>query len=406
MLTKRLTNNNDKLQPTHSLVLLGGMENSLSLTRSMGRLGVKVFVIAPSNCAAHHSKYCVRSWCIPDGVSEEAYYKDFFFSQDSEIPFKDSIVLACSDRAIAFLAQNEKALSKRFILDITPPELHQKLLDKQETLRLADMVGVDFPKHWEINQLADIEDIESEIQFPVLIKPIHSHKFQAKFKAKLFLVETFPDLLSKAKQTFDAGLAFMLCEHIPGPDTLLSSYYTYMDEDGKEWLSFTKRIIRRSPKNFGRGSCHVTEWLPETAKVGQQFFKGIGFKGLGNIEFKRDPRDNRLKIIECNARFTAAQEQVFQSGVDIGQIIYRRLTNQPCQGTKTYRQFLYYWYFDDDFDAYRDLRREGEITFREWASIWFKPKVFPYWSLSDLKPFWFMLKHNFSPRLKRIFRME
>ena len=40
--------------------------------------------------------------------------------------------------------------------------------------------------------------------------------------------------------------------------------------------------------NRGGGCYHETKWLPETAELGRRFFTGIGFRGMGNIEFKRD----------------------------------------------------------------------------------------------------------------------
>lgn len=40
--------------------------------------------------------------------------------------------------------------------------------------------------------------------------------------------------------------------------------------------------------------------------------------------FKRDGRDGRFKLIECNPRFTAANELVRQAGTDLARLAYRR----------------------------------------------------------------------------------
>ncbi|MBZ2168207.1 hypothetical protein [Marinobacter sp. F4216] len=385
------------------LLLLGGRENTLSVTRSLGKKGVPVYVMAPKNCAAHYSRYCRKSWVVPEGTIEEDFYRQQLLESHIPTELSNALVFTCSDRAITFVAHFQNELKNRFELEITPPELHNSLLDKQTTLAMAKEAGCDIPAYWHIETISDIERHITSITFPVLIKPIHSHKFESEFRVKLLLVNGPKELFRQAERVLSAGIAFMLCEHIPGPDSLLSSYYTYIDDDSKEYFAFTKRIIRRSPKNFGRGSLHATQWLPETAEAGQRFFRGINFKGLGNVEFKRDPRDGKLKIIECNARFTAAQEHVLQSGVDIAELIYRHRTGQECQEIEGYREHLYYWYWDDDFDAYRDLRKSGEITFFEWFRSWQHPKVFPYWSWVDLPPFLFMFKKNVMPRFSRIF---
>ena len=72
----------------------------------------------------------------------------------------------------------------------------------------------------------------------------------------------------------------------------------------------------------GNACYHISSWEPEAADLGEKFFRGINLRGLGNIEFKRDLRDGKLKVIECNARFTAAQELLNRSGMDISEIIY------------------------------------------------------------------------------------
>ncbi len=65
-------------------------------------------------------------------------------------------------------------------------------------------------------------------------------------------------------------------------------------------------MIRRNPPGMGVGSYHITDWIPEVRDVALQLFKYMGLRGLVNAEFIRDVRDGQLKLIEINARFTAA----------------------------------------------------------------------------------------------------
>ena len=146
----------------------------------------------------------------------------------------------------------------------------------------------------------------------------------------------------------------------------MSSYYTYLTPEGEHLFHFTKRIIRRSPPRVGAGCYHVTEWLPRTAEMGKRFFRNLGFTGLGNIEFKTDPRDGTLKVIECNARFTEGQEILTRSGLDISALVYRHLIGEPRQQAPRYRDSVHLWYPELDFDSFRQLRREGALTFRGW----------------------------------------
>lgn len=109
--------------------------------------------------------------------------------------------------------------------------------------------------------------------------------------------------------------------------------------------------------------------------------------GLGNIEFKRDPRDQKLKIIEVNARFTAAQELAVRSGVPIDLIVYCHLTGQPIPSVAPYEPNMRFWYPVRDFLSYLELRRLGQLSFFGWLkSLDFSRHVSPLFNLSDLNP--------------------
>jgi predicted ATP-grasp superfamily ATP-dependent carboligase len=120
--------------------------------------------------------------------------------------------------------------------------------------------------------------------------------------------------------------------------------------------------------------------------MGKRFFHGIGFRGLGNIEFKRDPRDGQLKLIEVNARFTAAQELLVQAKMDIAWIIYLHVTSGVVPATNGYKEHLRLWYCLEDFGSYRDLRALGQLSFLSWLRSVARPQVLPYFSLRDPKP--------------------
>jgi predicted ATP-grasp superfamily ATP-dependent carboligase len=230
--------------------------------------------------------------------------------------------------------------------------------------------------------------LRHELSFPVAVKPIQSHRFTKVFGRKLFVVDSsFEELEAILRRCRERKLDVFLVEMIPGPDSLLSSYYTYRDQAGRCLFEFTKSVIRRWPVNRGNACFHKTGWLPETAAAGARFFESTGLMGLGNIEFKRDPRDGKLKIIEVNARFTAAQELLRRAGYPIDLVIYCHLTGQPLPALVASRRTLYFWYPLRDLLGFLELRRRGELSTWGWLrSIATTAHVFPLASLSDPLP--------------------
>jgi predicted ATP-grasp superfamily ATP-dependent carboligase len=178
----------------------------------------------------------------------------------------------------------------------------------------------------------------------------------------------------------------MICEWIPGPDHLLSSYYTYIDRNDKPIFHFTKKVIRRFPKNEGLTSYHITDWDPEVAELGLRFLSGIKYRGLANVEFKRDLRDGRLKVVECNARFTAPQELFVRCGLDTASLVYDDLVGLPLPESFEYKQGVRLWYPMRDFMAYRQLSRMNELSFGQWLkSIWHW-QALPFFNATDPLP--------------------
>jgi predicted ATP-grasp superfamily ATP-dependent carboligase len=367
------------------VLILGGQENALAIVRSLSARGVPVSLSASHGCWALRSRYCRERYVVPPRESAADYW-DKLLLGNTDAALDGSVVFACSDEAIEFMSTRRDQLARRYLLDDHLASQQVAMLDKSETIRLAAQVGIPTPKQWPVHEVADLEAIQSSLDFPVLLRPIHSHKFQRVFRKKLLIVKDAGELRAKVAEVIAHRLEIIVCELIPGPDDLLSSYYTYIAPNGKHLFHFTKRIIRRSPPNFGLGSYHATEWLPDTAEMGQRFFRGIGFRGLGNVEFKRDPRDGQLKLIEVNARFTAAQELLVRAQIDIAWIIYLHVTGGVVPQTNGFKEHLRLWYFLDDFDAYRDLRSHGELSFLSWVRSVVRPQVLPYFSVHDPKP--------------------
>ncbi len=369
-----------------SVVILGGSANALSVTRSLGRRGIKVYLSASEGRHVQYSRYCTKSFPFGKGVKGADFWRDLLLGNDRE-GLRGSVVLACNDEAVTFIARNRSELARHFKLDSSVPALQLAMLDKLETLTLAKSVNVPAPRFWQVENADQLRQIEGELSFPLIVKPLLSHLFQKKFGGRKFLnVNSHAEVRAALEQVWASGLQAMICEWIPGPDHLLSNYYTYIDRSGTPLFHFTKKVIRRFPKNEGLTSYHLTDWDPEVADMGWRFLSGIGFRGLANVEFKRDVRDGQLKLVECNARFTAPQELFVRCGLDTASIVYNDLVGLPLPREFSYRRGVRLWYPVRDFLAYRQLSALNELTFAEWLqSVWHWHGL-PYFRPTDPMP--------------------
>jgi predicted ATP-grasp superfamily ATP-dependent carboligase len=366
-------------------IILGGSTNAVSIARSLGRRGIRVFVSVADERHALFSRYCTKRFPYKRDAEAAGFWRQLLLGPDAAT-LHGSVLLPCNDEAVTFVARTREELRHHYILDDSVPDLQLAMIDKRRTLTLAQEVNVDAPRFWMVDGAADLEAVLGDLRYPLIVKPLLSHLFQAKFGRKYFNAGNAVEVRAALERVWAAGLRAMICEWIPGPDSLLSSYYTYIDRDDKPLFHFTKKVIRRFPKNEGLTSYHITDWDPEVAAEGLRFLAGIKFRGLANVEFKRDLRDGRLKLVECNVRFTAPQELFVRCGLDTASIVYNHLVGLPLPPTHSYRTDVRLWHPIRDFWAFRQLHRLNELTLGEWIKSIAHWQALPYFQWTDPMP--------------------
>lgn len=377
-----------QLNTSTPVMLLGGRENAVAVARNLGRLGVPILVSGTRGCRAMRSRYCRRAFPVPAQVSADVFWRDLLltkFRQDTA----GTVLISNCDDSMKFVARHRDELSKHYRIEEFKPELRLAMLDKLQTLKHARAVGVPTPQFWEIDDHTELTALRDEIRLPVIVKPLDSARFAQKFGRKLFIIrESLEEALETVAFCRAHGHDVMLVEMIPGPDTLLSSLYTYRTSDGRRLFDYTKSVGRRWPVNRGGACFHRSEWLPETAEMGRRLFEGIDWRGIGNVEFKRDPRDGLLKLIEINGRFTAAHRLVTEAGAPIDVAVYSHLTGQivPTFEPQALPR-LRMWYPLRDMLAFLEMKRLHGLSFGDWLrSLRGERLVFPYFDVSDPMP--------------------
>ncbi len=368
-------------------ILLGAdTVNAASILRSLARAGVEVHLLCGRRALPARSRYG-RRIPLPAGASGREAWVDYLLGAASD-HLRGAVLLACNDDGLEVLLEHREALREKYVLDISDPVAQRCMLDKLATYGAAAEAGVPTPRFW---PAADVEQVRAhrhEYSYPLMLKPLYSHQFKKLLDGKYLMARDFDELLAAYGRVAGHGLEVVLLEVIPGPDDLLCSYYTYLDEDGEPLFHFTKRIIRRYPEHEGFGCYHVTDWNPEVRDLGLRLFRHVGLKGVANVEFKRDPRDGVLKLIECNARFTAANGLLTASGYDLGLFVYSRLAGiaPPPLGERDYVRGRRLWYPAADFFAYRELRRQGRLDTPAWLRSICHRQVLPYFAWDDPLP--------------------
>lgn len=292
--------------------------NGLAAVRSLGRMGVPVVALAHRPGALGFRSRYARGVICPDPVEDEAGYVAFLAGLGDSLP-GPAPIFPTHDEFLNAIARNVGELGGRYLCPFPEWGLLEKVQDKEWQLEQARSLGIPTP------QTADAPT--EELGFPVLVKPRDPVGFRRAFRRQAFRSD---DAAALAKD-FELARPYrpLVQELIPGGDERLYTLGSYLDDRGEALGLFSGRKLLQTPP--GVGTCRVGEgvWVDEVVEQGLALLRGIGFRGLSQVEFKHDPRDDRYKLLEINPRLWQWHGLAAASGVDLTRIAYLDLIGEP-----------------------------------------------------------------------------
>ena len=163
--------------------------------------------------------------------------------------------------------------------------------------------GYPIPNTYFTKNMSEVRKISKVVTYPCIIKPyIRDKNWNFHFCSKVLIESTPNSLISKYEETYKLHKDLIIQEVIPGSDDNLYFSLCYFNKHGSNQGIFIGRKIHQLPIHFGTSTMTQSLWDPWIAQFTLKFFKNLNYKGYGNIEFKKDLRDNKYKIIEVTCR--------------------------------------------------------------------------------------------------------
>jgi len=305
----------------------------LAVVRSLGRRGIPVWVLRHGDqLLATLSRYNRRTLSWPSQDEEEKV--NFLVNLADRKSIRDWVLFPTGDEGAALVARHHKTLGKHFQLTTPPWDVLQWCYDKRLTYRLADRVGVDHP--WTLYPANGEQVAASECPYPVILKPAYSRRYNRFTASKAWRINSRLQLLARyaeAKTLVDPG-ALMIQELIPGGGESQFSY-TALCQDGRVIASLTARRTRQIPMDFGRASTFVeTVDDPKLSATAVRLIEAMRYTGIVEVEFKRDPRDGKLKLLDINPRVWGWHSLCGPAGVDYPYLLWLLTVGEPIPATK------------------------------------------------------------------------
>lgn len=366
-------------------VVTGGDFQALGVLRTLARKSVPVVVLDSDRCIARYSRFPKRFFRCPKPSDKEAYV-DFLIALARNHGTRGWVVFPNSDSVVYILSRYKDVLEEYYRIPTPNWEVIQNVYVKENTYRLAEKHKIPIPQTYYPKTLEEL--LKLDLSFPAVIKPSIRDHFYEKVKTKAFRVNDRNELVrvySEVCSVIDPS-EVLVQEFIPGGPKHLYSFCPFFKE-GKALTGITARRARQHPMDFGHASTFVELVdLPELRHLGERFLSLIGYYGIAEVEFMRDPRNAEFKLIEVNPRVWGWHTLAIAAGVDLPYLLYRDMIGAPLEILTPLAQMKWVRLVTDVPTVLKEIFR-GRMSVREYLASMKGKKEFAVLTRDDPLPF-------------------
>jgi predicted ATP-grasp superfamily ATP-dependent carboligase len=306
------------------------------------------------------------------------------------------------------ISRHHEELSRFVVPPVAPWDSTRYFLDKMETYRLAKKLRVPVPETHAPKDMDDIEDLCGRLDFEgkewltkIRVRLFPSDRLGIFSTLKGISLRSPEDLRAVGRMALTSGRSPPLVqEKIPSPSRSVA-FNCVVDDEGRIVVSLSKRQLRSCPHEYGVTSAMESGCDEDAISLGSRFAEASGAFGFATSAFKRDPRDDRLKLIECNCRALMNSEIWRRSGLDMVYILYCLSLGRDFDRPRSLRLGLKYTNLVEDLTLLLTDRKHYPVSLdltREIASHYVSTRAWALMSGEDPLPFLIYASRRFRRR--------
>ena len=315
-----------------------------------------------------------------------------------------AVLFPCEDLNVLPVSRHRERLARWYHIVLPEPAVVEMLMHKSSFYSYVGEHGLPIPRTFTLSDRPDAETAARQLVFPCILKPSpRSRTWEARSKYKAYKAFTADELLALYDRCAPWTDQLIAQEWIVGRDSDLFTCYCYFGAGSEPLVAFVTRKLRQWPAELGEGclgeECRNDAVLRETVRL----FQGVGMRGIGYLEMKRDARTGKYLIVEPNiGRPTGKSSLAEAGGVELVYTMYCDALGWPLppEREQKYRGVKWSFLRRDCQSAFHYWRR-GELTLAEWARSRRGVKVDAMFTWSDPAPFWHDLRSASGRFVKR-----
>lgn len=366
------------------VVITGGDFQGLGAVRTFAKKNIPVFVLDHDHCVCQYTRYKKKFFRSPSPAHHEVYF-NYLIDLAKREKISGWIIFPNSDETVYVLSRYKEQLEEYYRVTTPSWEVVEKIYVKEYTYKIAKEHQIPIPQTYFNKSLSEL--LDSELPFPLVIKPSIRDNFYRYIKTKAYRVNNKEELskIYNHVSTVIDSKEILVQEFVPGGPNYLFSYCPFF-KDGSAITGIMGRRKRQHPMDFGHASTFVELVnIPELKETAERFLKIIGYYGIGEVEFMKDPRNNVYKLLEVNPRIWGWHTLAIAAGVDLPYLLYLDMLGEkidipiPLEGMKWVR-------LTTDIPTVLKEIVKGNMSVRDYVTSMKGKKEFALFSFQDPFP--------------------
>ncbi len=349
------------------MLVLGLLPAGLALARSLGRAGIPVHgAVFRANEFGLRSRY-LKGRCLAtegDEAARDRHVLDYLRRLAGN---GRAVLVPERDEHIDFVLRNWDEVTGVADVPLPPdPEIVRRLRRKDELPLAAAEAGVAAPATFFVESEGSLRS--ADLEPPFLLKPVEGQEYALRFGDKAVVADDVDQAVEAWRRARAAGFEMILQELIPDSYEQVFSLFAYIGRDGTPLTTVVGRKVRQGPLRFGTSAVFEVRFDADVLDLGLQLLDSAGYRGFAHVEFARDPRDGRFKVLEVNTRLPVWAGIAMTDRFDVARTAYDDLRGVPSPARATFRGDLAWVYLAKDLWVSAQMARRRELSLRDFLA--------------------------------------
>jgi predicted ATP-grasp superfamily ATP-dependent carboligase/protein-tyrosine-phosphatase len=330
------------------LILDADMVPSLTIARSLSRrnceINVASHLLKPltsySNTVRTHFQY-------PNPLVAGDQFVEWLLEHVDAHHY--DLVIPVTERLLVPLSRNRDRLRH---VKIAMPDAQslELVLDKSQTLALAEKIGVPGPGGVSVGSMDELEVLKPSLSFPLVLKPARSIGTGEGGASQLQVSYAFD--MTELEAGCTHALRFgpiILQEYFEGVGVGIE----LIAREGKVAYAFQHLRLHEVPLTGGGSSLRKSvPVVPQLLEASEKLISALNWNGVAMVEFKLDPQSGEFCLMEINGRFWGSLPLATAAGADFPSMLLDLELDGGIGHYRPYRNDVYcrllsrdvYWY--------------------------------------------------------------